>query len=124
TLAKPRLKLYSDPPLPERDIYALLIFGRSPDALDMDQRQSVEEARAAAADGAIGLLSMFYLARTPIESVGYNPQSGQFTAKVDLGRGVSLNVGAGGETEERVGLRKRLGRHWTIETTAVRSKET
>jgi hypothetical protein len=122
TTAKPRLQLYSEPPLPERDLMAILLFGRQPEGLEPDQKRSADETRAAVADGAIGLLSMYYLASTPVESVGYNPHSGMFTAKVALAKGLSLTVGTNVESESQLGLRKRIGRNWTAETTAVKNE--
>ena len=124
TTEKPQLEMYSDPPLPEQDILAMLIFGRKPDLLDPEERRSVEETRAAAADGAIGLISMYYLAKTPIESIGYNPSSGMLSAKVNLGDDLSLTVGTDRDSESRLGLKKRLGKNWSVETLAVKDEKT
>jgi hypothetical protein len=74
------------------------------------------------ADSAIGLVTMYYLASTPVESIGYNPETKGFTAKVKLRQGLSLVVGTG-EASQEVGLRKRIGRNWTVETTAITDDE-
>lgn len=122
TLERPRLSLESEPPLPERDIMAVLLFGRLPDGLEADQTRSAEETRAAVADGAISLLSMYYLASTPIESMSYNPHTGMYSAKVSLAKGFSLTLGSNLETESQLGLRKRLGRNWTAESLAIKDE--
>lgn len=123
TTAKPRISLYSDPPLPERDLMAVLLFGRVPEALDSDEALSADDARAAVADGAINLISMYYLASTPVESVGYNPHTGVFSAKVALAKGFSLTLGTNADTESQLGLRKRIGKNWTAETMAVKNEQ-
>jgi hypothetical protein len=119
TAAAPRYVLRTDPPLPEQDVVAVLLFGRPPELLDEDTQRSSEQARAAIADSAISLMTMYWLASTPVESVGYNPYTGLVTAKVKLAEGLSLMVGRG-DDESTIGLRRRIGRNWSIETQAVR----
>jgi hypothetical protein len=119
TTQQPKFNLYPEPPLPERDAVAVLLFGRKPELLDEDAQRSSEEARAAMADSAISLISMYYLASTPIESIGYNPHTGVFTAKVKLHEGLSLTLGSDVDATSTVGLRKTIGRNWSVETTAV-----
>ena len=84
--------------------------------LDDDQMKSADSMRAAAADGALSLASLYLLAATPVQSVGYDPQAKAFTAKVAIGAGTSLNVGSDFEDYQKVGVRKRLGRSWAVET--------
>lgn len=115
TVEKPQVLLKSEPPLPENQIVAVLLFGRPLDELDPDQSASVGSTRAAMADGAISLASLYILASTPIQSVNYDPSSGLVSAKVRLAEGTSLNLGKSTD-ESTVGIRKRLGRYWTIET--------
>jgi hypothetical protein len=119
----PQFYMESEPPLPEKDLYAILLFGKQPDALTSDKVRTVDETRSAIADGAINLLSMYYLASTPIESVGYNPAEGMFTAKVNLQEGLSLTLGTDTESMNEVVLRKRLGNNWSIETKAVQTDD-
>ncbi|MGZ6371243.1 MAG: translocation/assembly module TamB domain-containing protein, partial [Bdellovibrionota bacterium] len=116
TVGKPTVKLTSDPPLPENQLVAALLFGRPLEELDPSQGASVGSTRAALADGAIGLASLYVLASTPIQSVGYDPQTGVFSAKVRLAEGTSLNIGADTTSLAEVGVRKRLGAHWAITT--------
>jgi hypothetical protein len=120
TAEEPRYVLRTDPPLPEQDVVAVLLFGRPPELLDEDTQRSSQEARAAIADSAISLMTMYWLASTPVESVGYNPYTGLVTAKVKLAEGLSLMLGRG-EDESSIGLRRRIGRNWSIETQAVRT---
>lgn len=119
TAAAPRFVLRTDPPLPEQDAMAALLFGSSPELLDEDTQRSSEQVRAAIADSAISLMTMYWLASTPVESVGYNPYTGVVTAKVKLAEGLTLMMGRG-EDEGSIGLRRRIGRNWSIETQAVR----
>ncbi len=121
TVGKPQIQLRSEPALPENQLVAALVFGRPLDELDPEQSASVGNARAAFTTGAMGLVSLYALASTPVQSVDYDPTTGRFAAKIRLGEGTSLNVGTnvgsatGTETAD-VGVRKRLGPFWTIET--------
>ncbi len=116
-LDRPTVKLISDPPLPEDELYSVLLFGVPPEDLDEEQGESVGGVQAAIADRAINLASLYLLASTPIQSVGYDAHLGVFTAKLKLGPGTSLNLAsATRETAAKVGIRKRLGRYWTIVT--------
>ncbi|MDA9951765.1 translocation/assembly module TamB, partial [Oligoflexaceae bacterium] len=122
--AFPEYTFESEPPLAQDQLMAVLLFGKLPDSLDGDDQKTAEETRAAVADGAVNLLSMYYLAATPIESVGYNPHSGVFSAKVSLQDGLSMTVGTDTENQREVGLRRRLGGGWSVETMAISNEET
>lgn len=119
TASNPQYLLESTPPLSNKELLAVLLFGKQPDLLDSDELNSVGETEAAIADGAIGLVSMYYLASTPIERVGYSPESGVFSAKINLQEGFSLSLGSDGGDTNQVGLRKRLGNGWIVDTTVV-----
>lgn len=124
TLAQPFYSFESQPPRSSSELLSMILFGGSPDSLDEDNLRSVEETRAAMVDGAVGLLSMYYLAATPIDSVGYNPHTGVFRARVRLGRTLSLTVGSDIEgLNQSVGMRKRLTENWSFETTAETDEE-
>lgn len=116
TAENPRVELTSDPPLSENQLISVLFFGRTMDELDSDESQSVGQVRSALADGAVGLASLYFLAATPIQSVGYDPESGVFSAKVRVAEGTSLNVGSGEGQLQTVGVQKRLGRRWRLTT--------
>src|SRR5690606_13697488 len=116
TPEEPQIDLESDPHLPEDQIISVLLFGRTLEELGSDQTESVGSTRAALTDGAVGLASMYLLASTPVESVGYNPLTKTFTAKVRLADGTSLNLGTDMKDLTQVGIRKRLSREWSIGT--------
>lgn len=120
TAEKPRYKVYNDPPQPGGNPMASLMYGDSVGDLDGDRKRSLGETQAAMADGAIGIVSMFYLASTPVESVGYNPHSGIFHASVQVRQGVSLSVGSNSEGQRQLGLTKRLFGNWSVATYAVK----
>ena len=116
TMKTPIVHLKSDPDLNESQIVSVLLFGKSADQLDADQSQSANNAQSAIADRALGLFSLFYLASTPVESIGYNAQQKAFTAKVRLQEGLSLDIGADQSDVKQVGLNKRLSGSWMIHT--------
>jgi hypothetical protein len=124
TVGRPEYFLESRPYLPEKEILAVLLFGKEPEFLDPDKVQSVENTRAALADGMINLISMYYLASTPVESISYNPVSQSFSAKVNLARGTSLTVGTDPENLGEIGIRRNLGGGWSLETKAAIDEET
>lgn len=115
-LGAPEIKYSSMPPLPEKDVMSVLLFGRKLDSLDAVESSSVGSARSAIADGAISLASMYLLASTPVESIGYDPATGVFDAKLRLTDGTSLDIGTDARTVQRVGVRKRLARNWYVTT--------
>jgi hypothetical protein len=113
---KPVVHFQSDPPLPDDKLIAILLFGRDLNVLDPGQADSVGHAQAAIANGAISLASMYLLASTPVESIGYDLSKGVFSATVRLANGTSLNVGSDLSQLNTIGVRKRLNSHWTIDT--------
>ncbi len=123
TVDRPFYILESQPPRPSTELLSMILFGGNPDAMSDDNLRSVEQTRAAMIDGAIGLVSMFYLASTPIDSVGYNPYTGVFRARVQLSQGTSLFVGSDLEgAKQSIGLRRRLTENWSFETGAETSE--
>jgi hypothetical protein len=93
-----------------------LLFGRKLNEGDSDQSGSVSNTRAALADRALALSSMYILASTPVESVGYDSQSQAVTAKIHLANGTSLNLGAGDSGLKEIGVNRHLGGPWYIYT--------
>lgn len=122
TMAKPHIEIFSDPPRPQTELLSAVIFGDATE-LDSDQMRSVEEARAAIADGAISLISMYYLAATPIDSIGYNPYTGIVRAKIRLSGRTSLTIGSDLRNQQTIGLRRRLSPNWSLETTVQHNTE-
>jgi hypothetical protein len=116
TFKEPVVRFESVPPLSQSEIISVLLFGRKLDDSNTDQSSSVASTQAALADRALALSSMYILAATPVESVGYNSQSQTFTAKIHLAEGTSLNVGAGESGVKEVGVNRHLGGPWYIYT--------
>ena len=115
TTSAPAVKLISDPPLSDQNILAVLIYGHAPDELNDDQKSSVANAQAAFANATLGISSLYLLASTPIESVGYDPEKNVVTAKVGLGGGASLELG-GGTSNSTAGFKKRLSKNFVFRT--------
>ncbi|MDZ4677776.1 MAG: translocation/assembly module TamB domain-containing protein [Oligoflexia bacterium] len=116
TTKKPKIRFESEPPLDQNQIVSVLLFGKPVDELDSGQASSVSNTQAAAADRAIALTSMYVLASTPVESVGYNRESEMFSAKVRIQEGVSINVGADEERLRELGVNKHIKGPWYIYT--------
>ncbi len=123
TTEKPIYQVYTEPALPDREALTVLLFGYRPEVLAEDELRTADEMRAAIADSAISLLSMFLLTSSPVESVGYNPHSGIFSVRMKLQKDLSLTVGTSAENSSEVGLRKRISRRWAVEGTAVTSRD-
>jgi hypothetical protein len=117
TVDEPGYKFESDPPLSDTDIISVLIFGRTAEDLDEVQGQSVGNVQAAAAGRGLDLASLYFLASTPVESVGYDPQTGAVSANFRIADGTSLNVTRSqSEDMQSIGIRKRIGGNWSIVT--------
>jgi hypothetical protein len=125
SIDRPFYELESVPPRSPTELISIVLYGGDPDALGDENLRGVDETRAAMVDGAIGLLSMYYLASTPIDSVGYNPYTGLFRARVRVAQGLSLTVGSDlGGARQSLTLRKRLTENWSFETGAETDEET
>jgi hypothetical protein len=124
SLQEPSYHFSSTPPLEDSQILGLLLFGEEPTNLDDETQRSIGHTQNAMADKAVGLLSMYYLASTPIERLGYDPNAQVFTAQFRLPDGVLLTFGSDVDSKGTVGLRKKLTGNWSIDTTAERNSET
>lgn len=113
---QPYVTFDSSPPMTREEIISVLMFGSKIEDLDNDKSSSVGNMNAAVADRAVNLMSMYILASTPIQSVGYNPQTKVFTAKLNLGFGTTVYYGSDWDDYRRVGIKKRLGSNWSIKT--------
>jgi hypothetical protein len=118
----PAINFTSVPERSEREIMASLLYGDDVTSLDNEELQSTDDFSAAIADRMISLTSMYLLASTPIDSVRYNPAKKAFIAKMLLDDKTSLSVGTTAETEEIIGVRRRISKSWAV-TTEI-SKET
>jgi hypothetical protein len=115
TTQKPQVEFESNPPMTQADIMAMLLFGKSPGQLDSDQQSSAANAQTAVANSAFGLASLYLLASTPVEYVGYDPVSRTYMVKFRLPGGATLQVGSDGQSKG-VQLRKRISSHLAIQT--------
>ena len=114
-VSDPQVRFVSDPPLDDDQIVSVLLFGRPQHELGDDERTSVSNTKAAMADAVLGLGSLYFLASTPVESVGYDPDTGRVIARVGLGGGASIELGAGDQLSgSGVGFRKRISKDFTF----------
>ena len=116
-LSDPQVRFVSDPPLDDNQIVSVLLFGRPQHELGEEDRSSVANTKTAMADAVLGLGSLYLLASTPVESVGYDPDTGRVIARVGLGGGASLELGAGARDKgQGVGFIKRLSKDFALRT--------
>ena len=119
--AKPAVSFESDPPMTQNEIVALVLYGKSPNELDSDQKASAGNATAAMTNGAFGLASLYLFASTPVDSVGYDAATQSYQVKFKLPGGATLAVGSNLQESRTLSLRKRLARHWELQTEAARA---
>jgi hypothetical protein len=124
TVAHTLMKMSSEPPLSQNDIYAVLLFGEPMTNIDSGDASSAASLQAATASGAVALTSMYYLASTPVESIHYNPATESISAKMRLGKGTSMSVGREGSNTSRVGIRRKLWGSWFAHTYVDREDTT
>ena len=115
TTKRPQVEFESNPPMNQADIMAMLLFGKSPGQLDSDQQSSAANAQTAVSNSAFGLASLYLLASTPVEYVGYDPVSKTYSVKFRLPGGTTLQLGSDGQNKG-VQLRKRISAHLAIQT--------
>lgn len=115
TLGEPSWALSSKPPMSRGDILSTLIYGEPLDAVGADGADSVSSMNAAMADRRISLTTFLLLATTPIQSLGYNSDTGVFSARIKLAKKTSIIASSSSE-EKTVGVRQRLGKGFSIVT--------
>lgn len=115
-VSKPRYAFESVPPLPKNDIYAVLLFGRPLADLDPDDKTAATRTNQILSQGILSLSVLYFLAGSPVEYVGYDPESKNATAQFGLGRKSSLRVGGGSEGVNSTAIRRSLGKGWYIDT--------
>jgi len=124
TAERPTVFFQSDPPLSEDQVLSVLLYGRTYDSLDENKANTISSTSSAFADHAIALGSLFLLASTPIESVGYNPSTGLFSAKIRLAEGTSLSLQTTEGKGQAAGIRKNIGGNWILNTYIENDTET
>lgn len=111
----PRYVFTSDPPLPQSDIYSVLLFGRPLQDVGGDNTAVAQQTSQLISQGLLSLSVLYILSGTPIEYIGYDPKSKEATAQVGLGDKNSLRVSTG-EEGRTTGVRRSLGRGWYLDT--------
>jgi hypothetical protein len=115
-VSSPRYAFTSEPPLPQNDIYAVLLFGRPLADLDPDDKTAAQKTNQILANGILSLSVLYFLAGSPVEYVGFDPDSKSAVAQFGLSKKTSLRVGGGQEGMNSGGLRHSLGKGWYIDT--------
>lgn len=119
--SKPRQAFSSQPPLPVDDIYAVLLFGRPMSDLDSDDKTSAQKTNQIISQGVLSLAVLYYFAGSPIESIGYNPDSNAVSAQIGLGSKSSLRVEGSGSGLNSAGVRRALGKGWYIDSSVQKT---
>jgi hypothetical protein len=121
-LSDPRHAFTSDPPLPKNDIYAVLLFGRPMSDLGADDKSSARATNKLLAQGILSLSVLYFLSGSPVEYVGYDPDTGRANAQIGLDQKTSLKVGAG-EGGGSTGVRRSLGKGWYLDTSVQQNND-
>ena len=122
-IQKPRYAFQSDPPLPQSDIYAVLLFGRPMDDLDSDDKTAAQKTNQVLAQGIFSLSALYFLAGSPVEYVGYDPESQSGKLQLGLGQRTTLQL-AGKETGvNNSSVRRSLGKGWYLDTSIQTNSE-
>ncbi len=120
-LSNPRQAFSSVPPLPLDDIYAVILFGRPLSGLDPDDRTAAKKSNQLLSQGILSLAVLYYFAGSPVESIGYDPDSNEVSAQIGLGSKNSLRVGGSGTGLNSAGVRRSLGKGWYIDSSVQRT---
>lgn len=123
-LTAPRMVLSSEPPLPQSDIYAVLLFGRPMSDLAGDDSSAAQNTSKIISQGVLSLAVLYYLAGSPIEAIGYDAESNEVSAQIGLGAKNSLRVGGTDTGLNSAGVRRSLGKGWYIDSSIQKSTET
>lgn len=111
----------SSPPLPQSDIYAVLLFGRPMTELSGDDRAAANQTQQILSDGLLSLSVLYFLSGGPIQSIGFNPDAQSVSAQIGLSKNSSLNVSTSASGQNRASVRRSLGSGWYIDTSVQNS---
>ncbi|HXH76619.1 MAG TPA: translocation/assembly module TamB domain-containing protein [Bacteriovoracaceae bacterium] len=120
-ISKPRHAFTSSPPLPQNDIYAVLLFGRPMADLNPDDKSASQKTSQLLSQGILSLSVLYFLAGSPVEYVGLDPETGGATAQIGLGSKSSLRVGGGDTGVNSTAVRRSLGKGWYLDTSVQNS---
>lgn len=121
-LSSPRYVFTSEPPLPQNDIYAVLLFGRPLDDLDPNDKNSAQKTNQILSQGILSLGVLYFLAGSPVEYVGYDAESKEATASFGVDDKTSLRVGGSGQGVNSTGVRRSLGKGWYLDTSVEKTQ--
>lgn len=119
--SRPRQAFSSQPPLPLDDIYAVLLFGRPLSGLDADDKTAAQKSNQLISQGVLSLAVLYYFAGSPIESIGYDPESNEISAQIGLGDKNSLRVEGSGSGLNSAGVRRALGKGWYVDSSVQKT---
>ena len=71
--------------------------------------------------GVLSLAVLYYFAGSPIESIGYDPESNEVSAQIGLGAKNSLRVEGSGSGLNSAGVRRALGKGWYIDSSVQKT---
>ncbi len=119
-LKDPQVVLTSTPPLSHDDIYSVLLFGRPMNGLDAEGRMGMDRVKNSLTQGLLSLSTLYLLAGTRVESIGYDVAESEISAQFSLDKNYSLRVGTQIDRSgaNSLALRRALGKGWFIESKA------
>ncbi|MDD4975104.1 MAG: translocation/assembly module TamB domain-containing protein [Bacteriovorax sp.] len=120
-LSKPRQAFKSVPPLSQDDIYAVLLFGQPLSGLNTDDKTTARSAGQILSQGILSLAVLYYFAGSPVQSLGYDPESKVLAAQIGLGAKNTLRVSSETGGLNTAGVRRSLGKGWYIDTSVQKS---
>lgn len=120
-MSKPRYAFTSVPPLPQSDIYSVLLLGRPMEDLSNDDKSAVQKTNQVLSQGLLSLSTLYFLSGGPVEHIGYDPDSKNVSAQIGLSSKTSLRVGAGSEGLNSTSVRRSLGKGWYVDSSVQNS---
>jgi hypothetical protein len=120
-LSKPRQAFKSVPPLSQDDIYAVLLFGQPLSGLNTDDKTTARSAGQILSQGILSLAVLYYFAGSPVQSLGYDPESKVLAAQIGLGAKNTLRVSSESGGLNTAGVRRSLGKGWYVDTSVQKS---
>ena len=112
----PRIEFESKPELNRQQIVSVILFNKSLDELNEEEISSATNISRAMSDGALGLFSLIFLSSTPIQSVGYDPVSKSYTARLKIDDNTTFSMGSDFDSQRNFAVRRRLGGPWSLRT--------
>lgn len=123
-VSNPRHSFTSEPPLPQSDIYSVLLFGRPMADLNPDDKAAAGRTNQLLSQGILSLSVLYFLAGSPVEYIGYDPETRGATAQIGLGSKSSLRVGTGAGGSTSTSVRRSLGKGWYLDTSVLNNTGT